>query len=78
MKKTPLVRWAFSSVFLLSSFASIAQTVIVDYNTTTDFTKYKTYAWLAPGDSVLNRYRDEKLYGGYIPYAANRELTTKL
>lgn len=30
MKKTLLVRWALPSVFLLSSIAGIAQTVIVD------------------------------------------------
>jgi hypothetical protein len=32
---------------------------------------------LAPGDSVLNRYRNDKVYGGRIVYAANQELTAK-
>lgn len=54
-----------------------AQSVISDQNTKTDFKKFKTYAWLAPGDSVLNRYRKDKLYGGYIIYAANQELTSR-
>jgi len=54
-----------------------AQSVISDQNTKTDFKKFKTYAWLAPGDSVLNRYRSDKLYGGYIMHAANQELTSR-
>ena len=54
-----------------------AQSVTSDQNTSTDFKKFKTYAWLAPGDSVLNRYRSDKLYGGYIVYAANKELASR-
>lgn len=51
-----------------------AQSVQMDYDTKTDFKKFKTYAWLAPGDSVLNRYRRDKLYGGTIMHTANLEL----
>jgi hypothetical protein len=51
--------------------------VAYDQNSGTDFKKFKTYAWLAPGDSVLNRYRRDKLYGGSITYAANQELTSR-
>jgi hypothetical protein len=54
-----------------------AQAVVSDQNTSTDFKQFKTYAWLAPGDSVLNRYRSDKLYGGYIVYAANKELANR-
>jgi len=54
-----------------------AQSVKSDYNTKTDFKKFKTYAWLAPGDSVLNRYRKDKLYSGSITYAANEELKSR-
>jgi hypothetical protein len=54
-----------------------AQSVVSDHDTGTDFKKFKTYAWLAPGDSVLNRYRSDKLYGGYIVYAANKELASR-
>jgi hypothetical protein len=54
-----------------------AQAVKVDYDTHIDFKKFKTYAFLAPGDSVLNRYRDDKLYGGTIMYAVNQELTSR-
>ena len=55
----------------------MAQPVKVDYDTKTDFKKFKTYAFLAPGDSVLNRYRKDKLYGGTIVYAANHELKSR-
>lgn len=51
-----------------------AQSVSSDHDTNTDFKKFKTYAWLAPGDSVLNRYRRDKLYTGAIMYAANEAL----
>ncbi|HZX73406.1 MAG TPA: DUF4136 domain-containing protein, partial [Cyclobacteriaceae bacterium] len=65
-----------ASFLLIIIFSSNvrAQKISADYEAKTDFTKYKTYAWLAPGDSVLNRYRSEKLYGGFITYAANKEL----
>lgn len=53
------------------------QSVISDQNTKTDFKKFKTYAWLAPGDSVLNRYPKNKLFAGYIIYSANKELTSR-
>ena len=56
---------------------SYAQKVTADYNPETDFSKYRTYAWLAPGDSVLNRYRRDKLYCGYITYSANQELKSR-
>jgi len=55
----------------------LAQPVLSDRSTSTDFKKFKTYAWLAPGDSVLNRYRSDKLYGGYIVHSANQELASR-
>ena len=54
-----------------------AQSVKTDRDTGTDFKKIKTYAWLAPGDSVLNRYRRDKLFCGTIVYAANKELSNR-
>jgi hypothetical protein len=62
---------------LLVSTALMAQSVKVDYDTKTDFKKFKTYAFLAPGDSVLNRYRKDKLYGGTIVYAVNQEMKSR-
>lgn len=69
-------------IFFLLVFVNIlvsghAQSVVSDYDTETDFKKIKTYAWLAPGDSVLNRYRSDKLYGGTIMHAANQELNSR-
>jgi hypothetical protein len=62
---------------LVGSFSIHAQKISVDYDKHADFKKYKTYAWLAPGDSVLNAYRQDKTYGGYITYAANKEIMSK-
>lgn len=53
------------------------QSVKADYDTNLDFKKFKTYAWLAPGDSVLNRYRSDKLFAGTIENAVNHELTSR-
>lgn len=36
--------------------------------------KYKTYAWVAPGDSALNTRRDDKQYAAVIEAAANEAL----
>lgn len=62
---------------VLSSLLTQAQSVTSDHDTQLDFKTFKTYAWLAPGDSVLNRHRRDKLYGGYIMYAANKELSER-
>jgi len=62
--------------FLLFSTPGIAQ-VFSHYDGHVDFKKYKTYAWIAPGDSVLNRHRPDKLFGGFIMYTVNQELKKK-
>ena len=59
------------------SLTARSQSVKSDRNNQIDFKKFKTYAWLAPGDSVLNRYRRDKLYSGAITYAANMELNKR-
>lgn len=64
-------------LLLILSVPLYAQSVKTDYDTQTDFKKFKTYAWLAPGDSVLNRERLDKLYGGTITYVANQELKSR-
>lgn len=61
----------------ISSLTARSQSVTSDRNTQTDFKKFKTFAWLAPGDSLLNRYRHDKLYCGAITLAANQELTSR-
>lgn len=72
-----LLRSVFYLALTTSVMTSMAQKVTVDYDSKADFKKYKTYAWLAPGDSVLNRYRADKLFGGTILYFANQELKSK-
>ncbi len=70
----------YLSILLISLLFSItiqAQSITSDYNTQLDFKKFKTFAWLAPGDSVLNRYRHDKLYSGAITLAANQELSAR-
>jgi hypothetical protein len=67
----------FLAILCLLTSTLHAQSVKFDQNTKTDFKKFKTYAWLAPGDSVLNRYRKDKLYGGYIMHSANQELVSR-
>lgn len=72
-----LLRITGSLVFIFFSLSGNAQSVTADFNSNNDFTKYRTYAWLAPGDSVLNRPAPEKLFGGYIEKAANEELKSR-
>ncbi|MBL7859280.1 MAG: DUF4136 domain-containing protein [Cyclobacteriaceae bacterium] len=38
---------------------------------------YKTYAWIAPGDTALNPRRKDKVYAGFIQSSADTELTKK-
>ncbi|MBL7857593.1 MAG: DUF4136 domain-containing protein [Cyclobacteriaceae bacterium] len=64
-------------VLLFSSVDGNAQAVFSDYNTSVDFSKYKTFAWLAPGDSVYNKRRVDKVFGGLIMYSANQQLQKK-
>jgi hypothetical protein len=42
-----------------------------------EFKNYKTYAWIAPGDTALNTRRDDKIYAGAIQDAADKELAKK-
>lgn len=42
-----------------------------------ELSKFKTYAWIAPGDSALHSRRDDKLYAGLIENSANKELQKK-
>lgn len=42
-----------------------------------DVQQYKSYAWVAPGDTALNSRRDDKMYSGLIVKSANEELQKK-
>jgi hypothetical protein len=77
VKHSKLLIATATILLIILYFPGNAQKLISDHDTSLDFTKFKTYAWLAPGDSVLNRYRADKVYGGYITYAANLELKAK-
>jgi hypothetical protein len=67
----------FISIISIQVSSTQAQSVSSDYDTKTDFKKFKTYAWLAPGDSVLNRYRADKPFGGYVMFYADQELKAR-
>jgi hypothetical protein len=77
VKPTSIISTVLSFLLIISCVELRAQKISTDFDAGADFTKYKTYAWIAPGDSVLNRYRKEKLYGGYITYAGNLELKSR-
>ena len=79
MKKTStfLIIVSVTLMLILGHFDIKAQSVYTDYDTKADFKQYKTYAWLAPGDSVLNGKRLDKVYAGYIMHSANNELKEK-
>lgn len=48
-----------------------------DKDNKVDLQQYKTYAWIAPGDTVLNAKRKDKLFGGYIVRVSDEELKKK-
>jgi len=75
-KNSLLLSILFLTVLLVFSRISYAQ-VFSDYDGHVDFSRYKTYAWIAPGDSILNRQRPDKLFGGFIMHTANQELKSK-
>jgi len=65
-------------VLLALGFSAPSQAqVFSDYDGNVDFSKYKTYAWIAPGDSIFNRHRADKVFGGFIMHTANQELKGK-
>lgn len=72
-----LLRFTIFLAFVLLSVKGQTQSVKSDHDIKTDFKKFKTFAWLAPGDSVLNRPRRDKLYGGAITHFANQELISR-
>jgi len=77
MKRSSLLLPTFSLTLLLA-LSTIGQAqVFSDYDGHVDFSRYKTYAWIAPGDSLLNRQRPDKLFGGFIMNTANQELKSK-
>ena len=70
-----------STVFLFLLAATLASCGGVKTSSFTskgvDLKAYKSYAWIAPGDTTLNHYRDDKLYAGTIQQASDMELQKK-
>ena len=48
-----------------------------DKDSSRNFTNYKTYAWAAPGDTILTMIRNDKVFAGTIHLYANEELKKK-
>ncbi|MGN6645564.1 MAG: DUF4136 domain-containing protein [Cytophaga sp.] len=74
MKKSifiPLVLLCLLSAFVMKmKFFS-------DYDKKTDFSKYKTFAWIAPYDTVISMHRKDKPYGNFIIKTCDAELLKK-
>jgi hypothetical protein len=77
MKNTLFLLLALIFVILIALPSGSYAQVFSDYDGHADFSKYKTYAWIAPGDSVLNRQRPDKVFGGFIMHIVNQELKAK-
>jgi hypothetical protein len=73
LKSKSSLFFILTGLVILTSTQSVGQT-FEDHDTKADFNKYTTYAWIAPGDSVLNRVRKDKLFGGTIMYVANDQI----
>ena len=74
MKRSPYL--LLTTIIILTSCSENTHT-FSDRDTKVDLQQYKTYAWIAPGDTVLNAHRKDKLYGGFIVHTANIELEKK-
>ncbi|NJN42857.1 MAG: DUF4136 domain-containing protein [Flammeovirgaceae bacterium] len=61
-------------VFGLLASCSTGMKVTSDKSSGTDFTQYKTFAWVLEGDTTLPHRRDDILYAGLIEHSSNTEL----
>lgn len=69
--------FVFSFLVIFLSSCSESVHTFSDHDTKVDLQQYKTYAWIAPGDTVLNARRKDKLFGGYIVRVSDEELSKK-
>jgi hypothetical protein len=75
--KQLLILSSFAIILLLTSCSSTFDS-FSDYDKSTDFNKYTSYAWLTPDTTLENRNRDaEKIYGKMIVVYSNEELKKK-
>lgn len=77
MKRQSILLTTLSFLIFFAYLNTANGQIYSDRDLTVDLNKYKTYAWIAPGDSILNRYRNDKVYGGFIVHCANLELKSK-
>jgi hypothetical protein len=76
MKQTLILSF-FAILFLFSSCSSTLDS-FSEYDKSTDFIKYRSYAWLAPDTSIQNKnINAEKIYGKMIIAYSNEELKKK-
>jgi hypothetical protein len=75
MKKTLLATLVLVTI-LLTSY-SMKLKIFSNFDKTTDFSKYKTFAWIAPYDTVIDMHRKDKPYGNYIIKVCDAELLRK-
>jgi len=70
----------FITISLLALAASsfiVKMKCFSDYDKKTDFSKYKSFAWIAPYDTVISMHRKDKPYGNYIIKTCDNELLKK-
>ncbi len=71
----------FFTSLILCTIALVSYTgrikIFTNYNKKTDFSTYKTFAWIAPYDTVINMHRKDKPYGNYIVKVCDQELFKK-
>lgn len=75
MKKILLSLLVVSTILLTSYITKLK--IVSNYDKHTDFSKYKTFAWIAPYDTVIDMHRKDKPYGNYIIKTCDAELIKK-
>lgn len=75
MKKLLFILFVLGALVCTSYTCRIK--IFTDYDKKTDFSKYKTFAWIAPYDTAINMHRKDKPYGNYIVKICDQELFKK-
>jgi len=75
MKKILLLMLVVATILLTSYITKLK--IFSNYDKHTDFSKYKTFAWIAPYDTVISMHRKDKPYGNYIIKTCDAELIKK-
>ena len=65
-----------AATFLLTSYITKLK-IFSNYDKKIDFTKYKSFAWIAPYDTLIDMHRKDKPYGNYIIKVCDAELIKK-